>query len=197
MSTRLYRPNTSRLFWWLIPLLALDLTACCTLRPRATEHEIDIRFANGGGKEPLIEPISGWPLTLSLTANEETLLGIGTDSVPHYPNMNFRGLLVFADPDACPSWVDPVWQADHHHYYPQCSVPLPWPPDETYVEFRPGISPPDIRNEDDSQEGEPEDPPEDGERPLLWTYPENPDGDPFEQLTPIGPEVGSTCVPQV
>ncbi len=75
----------SRLLRCLIPLLGFYLAGCCSLQPQSGDHEIDIRFVNGGGQEPLIEPASGWPLTLSLTANEDKLLGIWNHTAEEYP----------------------------------------------------------------------------------------------------------------
>ncbi len=63
------------------------------LRPLPGDHEIDIRFVNGGGKEPLIQPASGWPLTLSLTANEEKLQRIVGGG--RYPERDAPAVLVF------------------------------------------------------------------------------------------------------
>ncbi len=130
MTTRPDRRNTMnsagerfqphrRLIWWLIPLLALDFAACCSLRPLDSKHEIDIRFAQGGGREPSIQPISGWPLTLILTANEEELLGVSSP----FATSQRKGYVVFEDPDDCPSWLQ------------DCKAP----PDETQVEFTPGF----------------------------------------------------------
>ena len=42
----------------------------------ADGDEIDIRFFNGAARTINIEPFSGWPLTLHLTANEEKLQGL-------------------------------------------------------------------------------------------------------------------------
>ena len=119
-SARSIRSRT-RLILCLIPLLALHLAACRTLRPQAGEHEIDIRFLNGGGEEPLIEPARGWPLTLSLTANEDKLVGIGPCYRGQYPGLNSTAYLLFEDLDGCPPW--------------RCQAL----PDKTQVEFTPGL----------------------------------------------------------
>ena len=159
MYTRLYRSHRgslaqenrassgnprhrNRLILCLIPLLTLHLTACRTLQPQSVGHEIDIHFVNGGSGETLIEPASGWPLTLSLTANEEKIAGIWTHSAGEYPKIGTTGALVFEDPDGCPSWEESYWQrsvtADEPpDSYPDCLAPpaVPWPEDETAVEF--------------------------------------------------------------
>ncbi len=194
------RPRT-RLIWCLIPLLALHLAGCQHVEvhvvlpddiaataqetmPETGGHEIDIRFVNGGGQEPLIQPASGWPLTLSLTANEERLLGIGTgDMQGIYPMRNETGFLIFEDPDGCPSWTDRVWQENHVAFfeagedteYPDCTVPpppVPWPMDETWLEVTPGLTLPDPNPEVS------------GDQPQINR------GVPA-RLQPIGPGVGS------
>ncbi len=99
------RPRT-RLIWCLIPLFALHLAGCRTLGSLpegggSEMPEIDIQFVSGGSTEPLIEPLiqpaSGWPLTLSLTANEDKLLGIGLCFKKRYPVLDAPAFLAFGD----------------------------------------------------------------------------------------------------
>ncbi len=113
-SAASFRPRT-RLIWCLISLfalLALHLAGCRTLGPLpdgggSEMPEIDIQFVNGGGSEPLIQPASGWPLTLSLTANEEKRMGIGLccgegeGKDKGYPALNppSETFLAFEDPE--------------------------------------------------------------------------------------------------
>ncbi len=170
----------NRLIWCLVPWLVFGLTAC-------TATEVDIRFVNGGGREPTIQPVSGWPLTLSLTANEGKLLGIWTYRQGIYPELGHAGALVFEDPDGCPSWVSHRWQEKSRAdilvskvpTYPACEAPpdMPWPKDETVLHFKPGMRP---------------DPQECSDEPYLLTF-EEVDGDVGvnTQRTPIGPCVAS------
>ncbi len=163
------------------------------LEPPSGDHEISIRFVNGDGKESLLEPASGWPLTLSLTANEEKLLGIGTENMQViYPMEEETAFLVFRDPDGCPSWTGLDWQENHvasygtddEPVYPGCVSPppqTPWPMDETWVEVTPGLNLPDP------------DPEEHGYRPQLWTRRwVSESGEVETVLTEIGPPVGSS-----
>ncbi len=171
----------NRLIWCLVPLFAFALTGCVTM-PLIEDPEIDIHFVNGVGEEPLVEPASGWPLTLSLTANRDKLLGIWTSRAGVYPELGHAGALVFDDPDGCPSWVDRSWQENSLAaiqvskvpIYPACEAPpaVPWPPDETVVPFEPGILP---------------DPQECSAEPYLETF----DCDDGSNTTPIGPCVAS------
>jgi hypothetical protein len=101
-----------------------------------TFHEIDIEFENARGPEIPVEPPSGWPLTLILTANDALPFGLGTASGfrqwPHQaepPNVRWRpgdrvddaGFLVFQDPEEdlvdhdnwCPSWLNRYFLEDH------------------------------------------------------------------------------------
>lgn len=111
-----------KLSWWLILFLCLHLSTSGTALSQAPEREVDIRFVNGDGREALIEPTGGWPLTLSLEANESKLLGV---SWP-FAGSGQRGFLVFEDPDGCLSWLTGCKDR---------------PQDETWVEFTPGLLP--------------------------------------------------------
>ncbi len=212
MKPRLDRRNTAnataaglrarRLIWWLIPLLAL--TACRTLAPGEPQlawPEITIQVVNGGDSEPLIQPASGWPLTLSLRANDEKLLGIGTGSGDAYPRREHTGYLIFADPDGCPSWMPRQAQERHIKLlesgsttdFPQCMSPPapPWPMDESWVELCPGLNLPSSRTACQPPDQEvPKNPLdlETPERPHIKVFAKSPSG---TRLEPIGPEVGS------
>ena len=99
-------------------------------------HEIEIEFENARGPEIPIEPPSGWPLTLSLTANDGLLFGLGTASgVREWPyetqppnlrgrpgdNITETGFLVFRDPYEppsdpatwCHSWLNRFYLEEH------------------------------------------------------------------------------------
>ncbi len=155
------------------------------------EHEIEIRFVNGGGEEPLIQPNSGWPLTLSLAANEEKLLGIGhTGWQPDdpYPDASSTGYIVFEDLDGCPSWVPAEWQKEHiqtledegRARYEDCLQPpaSPWPEDEVLVEISPRL---EVRDEPC------------GDMPELWVWEQSKESEngTNSRLISIGPCVGS------
>ncbi len=100
-------------------------------------HEIEIEFENARGTEIAIEPPSGWPLTLILTANDSIPFGLGTafgyttwpyrtEAPPPSGRFNSRiaaevGFLVFQDPyenvenwdDWCPSWTNRLRLEEH------------------------------------------------------------------------------------
>ncbi len=172
-----------RVIWagWLLlvlsPGLALGLDS-------ADGDEIDIRFFNGAARSLNIEPFSGWPLTLHLTANEEKLKGIGYEVAPyHFPRRDDKGFLVFADPDGCPSWVETSFQTMHENgvsqgflFYPDCpeAPPVPWPWDEAMLEFDPGLNLPDLPC---------------GDRPMIFVF--DPGSRKGTSLKSIGPCVGS------
>ncbi len=219
MQNRFSRSNFSqtgahhrRLTWCLTLLLVGHLAACldpCQAQgipeveadseeghgapvEGAGGYEIEIRFVNGNGDEPLIQPNSGWPLTLSLTANEEKLLGIGHTGWPEdaYPDASSTGYIVFEDVDGCPSWVDVDYQKAHIRSlkeegwarYERClqPPPPPWPKDDVWIEISPGLN---LR-----------DPKTCGDRPQLLTWARsriNPEKGYNSEPTSIGPCVGS------
>lgn len=122
-------------------------------------REIRLEVAGTGpGNRPsrvTIQSSSGWPLTVNLVANEQKLLGIGVPEVlppekPFFPISGNTGYLVFDDPDGCPSFVDEDFQVIHSDpdfegvifdTCPKETLP-PWPFDETWVEFTPGLTVP-------------------------------------------------------
>ncbi len=69
----------------------------------------------------------GWPLTLRLSGNNDIGIGLPRLRTTEFPVLGDQGFLVFADPDGCHSWVDPISEDQ------VCQGP-----DETYVEFTPG-----------------------------------------------------------
>jgi hypothetical protein len=132
-----------------------------------TKHEINLEFLGTRPDAVPIEPFSGGPLTLRLKANEEELLGIGRPTISRFiPAREIIGFLLFADPDGCPSFVDEGWQISHMcalelnlpPLYEDCVNPpgavtdcamggtllTPWTTDESWVEFTPGLTVPEL-----------------------------------------------------
>lgn len=101
-------------------------------------HEIHLTLPGVRFNKVTIEPESGWPLTAVLTANEQKLLGIGVPVTPPlFPARENTGFLLFDDPDGCPSFIAEGFQSESGG----CPPP-PWPFDETWVEFTPGLTVP-------------------------------------------------------
>lgn len=131
----------------------------------STELEIGFRDAPVTGVAT--KPVSGWPLTLSIEVAKNRLRA-GTNKAggiavvpPVPPRLSLVGpdtvrnplMLVFTDPDGCPSWMPEDAQRRHlgnvrrgvapEHYFERCTSPppAPWPLDEG-IELTPGQSVP-------------------------------------------------------
>jgi len=172
------RPAAGRtaLACWAAFLLFGLFSACAA-------HDVKLRFVNGSARKATIQPTSGWPLTLVLTANEKTLRGFGYPEAEAghrgsvFPARDEPALWVFRegrDGDGCPSWLSRDKKPDSE-FFPDCDAQSAQrPKDEPVLEFQPGL----IAAPDPNRcSGQPE----------IHTYPT--DGSDSE-LTPIGPCVG-------
>jgi hypothetical protein len=112
--------------------------------------------ATGGGAS--VQGAGGWPLTVVLSAHEGSFEGLAMEtSPPRFPfavEGDFRNpaFLVLENPDGWPGWLSRRSQPEYFDVY--CSSPdpdparcpgskkPPWPRDETFLAFFPGISAP-------------------------------------------------------
>lgn len=110
------------------PSLELESIQVESLAPRP-RGPIQLEFL--GPRQTTIPTLTtdGFPLTLRLTSINEIGIGIGAAETLFPVYEETRGFIVFDDPDGCHSWAP----AD------ECDVV-----DETYVEFNPGDSLPDV-----------------------------------------------------
>jgi hypothetical protein len=78
---------------------------------------------------------SGWPLTIRLISKGE--LGISIVTYPHrgdvFPSAGMTALLLYSDPDHCPSWAGN--NDIDESVFRDCVRPRPWPFDETSLRF--------------------------------------------------------------
>ena len=111
-----------------------------------------------GEAETTVQGVGGWPLTVVLRADDERFAGLAVaTSPPLYPyaagdDLRNPAFLVLENPDGWPGWLS---RRDQPEYYDaHCAVPNPnpahcpgndkppWPRDETFLPFFPGLNAP-------------------------------------------------------
>src|ERR1700710_1079456 len=134
---------------------------------------------------------SGWPFTIRLLSQGE--LGISFVPIPNptpepYPRAHTTGILLYRDPDHCPSWAGQAMI--NTAAFPDCVLPRPWAVDETLLRFTPDSDIPAIVD----TAGDPERQQRltdsgGGGHPMILTFD---DHSRTLRLTPIGPPTGTT-----
>lgn len=138
--------------------------------PKSSKEGVEIRFLNSGPKEPAIQPVSGWPLTLELRLDDEKLKGFGPLGASYLPSLEKRGEAFMGTP-LKHTGSGAVGEGSDGSNTSALRVGLFQPP---VIVFRPGLT---VR-----QEGV------DGARPQVFVSNEESRD---QELAPIGPPVGS------
>ncbi|MCH9648302.1 MAG: hypothetical protein K0U98_08690 [Deltaproteobacteria bacterium] len=139
--------------------------------PKRAKEVVEIHFLNSGPKEPAIQPVSGWPLTLELRLDKEKLKGFGPLGVSSLPSLEKRGEAFMGHPQKHTGAVTVGEGSDGSNTSVLRVGPFHPPP---VVVFRPGLTVP--------QKGV------HGARPQVFVFSEESRS---QELAPIGPPVGS------
>lgn len=121
----------------LLPITLWTLAIPTMLRaeppPRPPKHEISLEFLNTDPDDTPTQVLSGWPITLRLSANNELGISRSFFTPNKFPIFGQTGFIVFEEPDdpLCLSWVpnDP-----------------PCEENETFVEFTPDTDLPGLND---------------------------------------------------
>jgi len=127
-----YQTNTS--LWRALTLVLVGMAAITAVAAEEEETkwwippELGLSVVVPWGNDIAIQDDGGFALTLQMSAWEHKILGIGVKSYPPtLPGERTPGWLVFDDPDGCPSFIDPSFQATAYVSVFCNQNPADWP----------------------------------------------------------------------